>query len=52
MMTRAEFEEFDKKVAKMLKKGRENQRILKMMLAEVKEQENQRILKVEKENGR
>jgi DNA-binding transcriptional regulator/RsmH inhibitor MraZ len=42
MMTRAEFEEIDKKVAKMLKEGRENQRILKMMMASAKEQENDR----------
>jgi hypothetical protein len=32
MMTRSEFEEVDKKVAKMLKEGWENHRILKAML--------------------
>jgi DNA-binding transcriptional regulator/RsmH inhibitor MraZ len=40
MMTKAEFEEIDKKVAKMLKEGRETQRLLKMMMASAKEQDN------------
>jgi hypothetical protein len=42
MMTRAEFEEIDKQLAKILKEGRENQRILKAMLASAKEQDNDR----------
>jgi hypothetical protein len=47
MMTRAEYEEIDKKVAKMLKEGRENHRILKAMLKEAMLKEAK-----EKENGR
>jgi hypothetical protein len=47
MMTRSEFEEIDKKAAKMLKECRENRRILKAMLKEAmlkeaKEQDNDR----------
>jgi hypothetical protein len=42
MMTRSEFEEVDKQLAKMLKDCRENRRILKKMMAEAKEKENGR----------
>jgi hypothetical protein len=40
MMTRAEYQEIDKQLAKMLKECRENRRILKKMMAEAKEKDN------------